>query len=624
MKKFTIILAAILLLAAPVFGSYGRRAYLINIVNSTGEANVDVTSFEVKIAGSTTATIYDSRNTTSSATNPIVTGLDDGSVTFYYAGATCDVTLSDGTYSKSWSGVTPKTTQLMFDSMLYTAMSSTTMLDAESLTMGTSSDWVINAGTTAALITFTPGADGSVFRVGLADGTKSSDLQWYTASGVGLLISESANTLGITGLTTSINASSNYNTNINTGTSTGAVTIGSATSGAWAIDGTSTGTINADDSLAVTVSAGTVGISSTGGDLTIDATDKSVIIRGTEEAADAITIDADGTAGGVIISCGTGDITLDSGDDIFLAADTGTGDVISLINTQGTSTSSMIMQSVAGGINIDAELEVAINVAAAASNLVLGSTLGSVYITGEENAVNAVLITSDGSTTSGMILNTITGTGDESILLDSDVGGITINANAGSIDIEAVGAEAGDIGINAGDDMTITAAGDLTFAVTGTTTLPNNQLRRAVVEVGAEEADNLAATQKELVASPGASAYLEFVSAVFALDYGTTAWTEPSAPDDLVIRYTDGSGAIVSELLDATGFATATGDVVVALNPVSDIQAGTTAKLAVAKAGCVNQALVLDNTGSEWTNSGDSVIQVIVYYRIHTLTELGL
>ena len=217
-----------------------------------------------------------------------------------------------------------------------------------------------------------------------------------------------------------------------------------------------------------------------------------------------------------------------------------------------------------------------------------------------------------------------TGTDDESIFLASDVGGITVNAAAGSVDIEAVGATAGDIGINAADDMTITVGGDLVFAVTGDTTLPNDMLRKVTVAIADTEMDILENTQKELVAAvPGAT--IEFVSAIFALDWGTTAWTEPTAPDDLVIRFENGTGAIVSHLLDAGGFATATEDTVLFLGSnVSDAAGADIAKVAVTEANSTNKALVLDNTGSDWTNSGDSQVVVIVYYRLHTTAELGL
>lgn len=721
-----LIVAAMACSAAIGQPSYGTVYHEIQVVDEEDVKVTDITSISIYNPDTTTeSTIYAGRNATLEMTNPVTTTSDNTTLSNGYMSwwgpDGYDFSMTDGTNVHTNSGHRTRTSsegRIHYPSYL-TSISSTTYDDGESITLGTGADWVINAGTTDDLLTFVPATDGAVFRIGTSGTTKNADFEVYTGTGTGLLINEGTSTFGILGLTTNINVDNNYATNINSGTSTGAITIGSGTSGAWAIDGTTTGAINADDSMAITVSAGTIGIASTGGDLTIDATDKSVIIDGGEAAADAVTITATGTAGGIdITSLGDIDITTTgaSGEDITIAntggsvnvtateaaedaivlTSTGGIDFISadnvdfthvsgatdenfsivlsgatassiIITSSGTGADAIDINTSAGGIDIDmaggaAGEDFSVTTATSitmtatenaaqtihlqenggtggtitlyanqgtsttekAASVQLLSDDGSIELWSGLNGADAINIMCDGDTASGITVFNDTGTGDESIVLLSDLGGITVHASAGSVDIEAVGGTDGDIGINAGDDMTITAAGDLTFAITGTTTLPDNQLRRAVVEVGADEMDNLAATQKELVASPGASAYLEFVSAVFALDWGTTAWTEPSAPDDLCIRYTDGSGAIVSELLDATGFATATGDVIVALNPVSDIQAGTTAKLAVAKASCVDQALVLDNTGGEWTNSGDSIVQVIVYYRIHTLTELGL
>jgi len=604
MKKllYILILAALLIGTALAVQPYHE----VEVVDERGVRVVDITSVEIYAPDTTTnAVIYSDRAEQNTITIPMTesstnTTLVDGFMTWYGPDG-YDFSITDGTNVLTNANHRTRTSSegtLVFPSYI-TSITTSQYLDAESITMGTSSDWVVNAGTTPDLLTWTPATDGAVFRIGLAAGTKSADFQVYTAAGVGLLIDEGTNVLGITGLTTSINASSNYDTNICTGSSTGATTIGNAAGGALVVDTDSTLSINADDSIAMTVSAGTIGIASTGGDLTIDATDKSVIIRGTEEAADAILLDADGTAGGIELQCGTGDITLDSGDDIFLEANTGTGDVISIINTKGTATGAMVIQCAAAGGDIN-----------------VNSVLGSVYIEGEEDVANAVLITSDGGTSSGLILLNDTGTGDESILLDSDVGGITINANAGSIDIEAVGGTDGDIGINAGDDMTITAAGDLTFAVTGATVLPDDVLLKATVAVTANEADNLAATQKELVAAVAGKMH-EFVKVIVALDWGTTAYTE--SDDNLVVRYTDGSGVIVSDVIEATGLADATEDTVCFAGP-----APTTSAL-VTEAASTNQALVLDNSGNgEWGNSGDSPLVVIIYYRTHTTAELGL
>ena len=511
-KKLLTILTVVAFVCPFAFGqpSIGTTYHEIQIIDEMGEKVTDITSVQINNPGTTAAsTIYAGRNGTLAMTNPVLA--DGGSTNstlvdgymYWWGPGNYDFSMTDGTNTHTNSGHRDRTAsegRIMFPSFL-SSVTTSLYKNAQSITMGTDSDWVINAGTTDDLITFTPLTDGAVFRVGLADGTKSADLQWYTASGVGLLISESGNTFAITGLTTSINTNSNYSTSINVGSSTGdvhiqdgtgtgAVTIGNTASGAWAIDGTTTGTLNADDSIAITVSSGTIGIASTGGDLTIDATDKSVIIRGTEAASDAILLDADagsididsadnitvnaaddfivttaggtitlsgtgsdmsldctdaslkldsgeatddalnfdagsggldidvalsltltsseetsdavdieasGAAGGIILASGTGDITLDTGDDIFLAADTGVGDVISIINVQGTDAAAIVIETTGEGsmdinsgdnITIDVADDITVDTAGGKIHLIAdGGTAGDITLDAEDDII---------------------------------------------------------------------------------------------------------------------------------------------------------------------------------------------------------------------------------------------
>ncbi len=397
-------------------------------------------------------------------------------------------------------------------------------------------------------------------------------------------------------------------------------------------------------------------------DLTISqigSNDSSIIVTSAGTGANAIELTTSNAAGDIDINAGDA-ITVDAGDIVVTTDDTAAdqfkvvaggahaGDVINLGATDGG-----IVLTAGGATNGDLTLTAASTMSAgAADDITVTLTAGtagedlSLITTG--GADSSIVLTADGTSGNAIDINTSAGGIDidmsggaagEDFDITTATSFVVTSSEAGAtdaIDINATGAVSGidmdttdgPITLTAGNatngDITITAANDLTFAITGTTTLPDNQLRRAVVAIADTDMDQLAATQIALVASPGASAYIEFVSAIFALDYGATPWTEASAPDDLVIKYTDDSGAAVSMLLDATGFATAEVDTVAQIGPVSDIVGGTTAMPAIAATACVDQALVLDNTGDEWTNSGDSQVVVIVYYRIHTLTELGL
>lgn len=118
----------------------------------------------------------------------------------------------------------------------------------------------------------------------------------------------------------------------------------------------------------------------------------------------------------------------------------------------------------------------------------------------------------------------------------------------------------------------------------------------------------LRATPKTLVAAPGTGKVLEFVSAVLLLDYGgTNVFTESA--DNLAIRYNNGSGVIVSEAIETTGFIDQAADTLT--NAIA--KADTIA----AKSGSEGLALVLHNTGDGEIagNAGnDNLLRVKVRY----------
>jgi len=128
------------------------------------------------------------------------------------------------------------------------------------------------------------------------------------------------------------------------------------------------------------------------------------------------------------------------------------------------------------------------------------------------------------------------------------------------------------------------------------------------VEVALSSGDILAlrATPKTLVAAPGAGYLLEFVSLVLLLDATATAYVESSA--NLAVKYNNGSGAQVSETIEATGFIDQTADTMTTGRPKLD--------QIVAKSGCENKGLVLHNLGAGEYTTGTGVIRAKVSYRI--------
>lgn len=444
----------VLALAATSFAqpNIGLVYHEVEVVDEEGVRVTDISSVDLYNVGTTTSsTIYKERGAVGAIELPMTSATTNTTLSsgfFYWWGpAGYDFSITDGTNTHTNYGFRARTAsegRISFPSYLHGA-STTSWTDDQSITMGTSPDWVINAGTTANLITFTPVSDGAVFRVGEADGNPCADLQWYTASGVGLIISESSNTFGITGLTANINVSSNYATNINTGTSTGdvhildgtgtgAIDIGNSASGVVTIDGASTMTINCDLAMSITTTTAAA-------DITIDAEGGRLLLLGGEDAANAIIFTVDGgTASTIEIFNDTGNASTKGAASIQLLSDLG---AINLHAGSNTSTTEM------------------------ASAIQLTARLGSIELNSGLNAGDAIHLIVDSSTSAGITIFNDTGIGDESIYVLTDAGGITLKATDGSIDIEPTGGANGDLGITVGDDMTTTVAGDYSITTTG-------------------------------------------------------------------------------------------------------------------------------------------------------------
>ena len=121
---------------------------------------------------------------------------------------------------------------------------------------------------------------------------------------------------------------------------------------------------------------------------------------------------------------------------------------------------------------------------------------------------------------------------------------------------------------------------------------------------------NLRATPITLVAAPGAGKLLEFVGGVMLFDY-TAAYTESA--DNMAVKYTDGSGAAVSQAIEATGFVDATADTMTTIQPKIDA--------IVAASGSTNKALVLHQTGDGEYGGGNAgnVMRLKIAYRVWTV-----
>ena len=409
MKKLLFFLMAMLFVGT-VIAQTNAPWHSVTIVDETGAPVTSITSVEIYAPDtSSNAVIFADRGLTQTMTIPITesstnTTLIDG-VLSWYGPDGYDFSITDGTNIATNANHRTRTAtegRLVFPSYI-TAISSTTYADGESATWGTSGDWVQQGGNVTDQLSFTPLNDNANFIIGVSGSTKNSDFSVFVGTALGLKVDAGTPSLIWDGGVSTINHDSNFSVGLCTGTSTGAVTLGSATAGTITLDTTAGISITADDSYALSVTAGTASITTAGGDITIDASAESVVIRGTEEAADAILLDADGTAGGIELQCGTGDITLDSGDDIFLEADTGTGDVISIINTQGTAAAAIVVTATVGSVDINTGSDVTVDVTddillTSGDDTVIATT-GKLTITNTEVATISGGVTITGVTT---------------------------------------------------------------------------------------------------------------------------------------------------------------------------------------------------------------------------------
>jgi hypothetical protein len=141
------------------------------------------------------------------------------------------------------------------------------------------------------------------------------------------------------------------------------------------------------------------------------------------------------------------------------------------------------------------------------------------------------------------------------------------------------------------------------------TTVAIGQTQFADVSLTNAEIKALRATPKTLVAAPGAGRTLFFEGAQLLNVGGTNALTEST--DNLGIKYTDGSGAQVSQDIEATGFVDQTAATLTCARPKIDA--------IVSVANGANKALVLHNTGDgEYGGNAaaDVTFKVRVFYRV--------
>lgn len=119
----------------------------------------------------------------------------------------------------------------------------------------------------------------------------------------------------------------------------------------------------------------------------------------------------------------------------------------------------------------------------------------------------------------------------------------------------------------------------------------------------------LNATAIVLIAAPGAGKSIVIDSAIGMVDYATAAYAGIAAGEDMVLRYTDGSGAILCTF-ETTGWLDQTADTFCASVGASHVL--------TANAGIFAHMLVDEIT------TGDSPVRFQIRYRVVDLTKLAI
>ena len=202
---------------------------------------------------------------------------------------------------------------------------------------------------------------------------------------------------------------------------------------------------SAADAVKIESTAGGVEILASGAaageDIVITATGSSIRLSSTESAVDSINIES--TAGGVkILASGAS-----AGEDILLTA---TGSSIRLTATENV-TDSINIESTVGGVNILA------SGASAGEDINITATGSSVNVNSTENAALAIHLHANGGTSETIVARADQGTGDASVQLLSDVGGVTLTG--GKAAATAINFTTSDVG--GGITMTAGTAGIL-------------------------------------------------------------------------------------------------------------------------------------------------------------------
>lgn len=360
--------------------------------------------------------------------------------------------------------------------------------------------------------------------------------------------------------------------------------------------GTFTASIDVDN---ININGNTISSTDTNGDINL-VPDGTGVVTATELTLTTDLAVAHGGTGassltdhGVLVGSGTSAVTaLTVGTNgQVLVGSTGADPVFATLTSSGTVT----FTTGAGTLAINTDLTSPGAIGSTAPNTGAFTTLsasGAFSLTGDQVQVAEGGTGASSLTDHGVLVGSGT----------SAVTALTVGTN-GQVLVGSTGADPVFATIGSANTSIAATLGAGTLSLD----VDESYLQTASVTIATGDVLTLATTPVELVAAPGADKYIEFLGASFILNYNSIPYTE--AGDNLGIKYTDASGVQVSETIECTGFIDQAADTITNAIPIKDA--------IVAATGCVNQALVLDNLGSNFA-AGNSPVTVKISYRVIT------
>lgn len=155
-------------------------------------------------------------------------------------------------------------------------------------------------------------------------------------------------------------------------------------------------------------------------------------------------------------------------------------------------------------------------------------------------------------------------------------------------------------------------------SVLGTTPPDTHEGSKSIIgTLTATQVRTLNATPVTVISAPGSGKYIKVLSCHWWLDYGGTAYDAEVAGDTLGLRYTNGSGDAVVDVVPGNTIGSATADYHVVVFP----PAIGTAEINPVE----NAAIVASIASSEWAAAdadanGNSVLKYEIVYEVKRFT----